>query len=223
MGKNEEKIENDRLTLLEMGFLTELEKLDRKRGAVELISKKFGFVHSKVSRFFKSCVERGLLTEELKFTEKGQRILEWNQALEKDIRNYLLRTGVTRGINEMTKALFENVDYEILRVTIASYPKIEADVSMNHREVATDVRSIMSKGRHMVRIGLFQQSADRKARRSMEESALGKYAWLVYNDEESYLELTFKEMTATSRLTGKMMTGRLTSLKYLSAGVVHSA
>ena len=70
-----EKIENGRLTLNQVKYLTLLDKLEQKRGAVQNIADQCGVRHPTVSRFFKACVEKGYLTESYAFTEKGRRIL----------------------------------------------------------------------------------------------------------------------------------------------------
>lgn len=180
-------------------------------------------VHSKVSRFFKSCVEKGYLTQEFKFTEKGRRLLEWNRRLEKDIKSYLIRTGAKEGIDDLARALFEHADYEILEKTIAEYPRIQADASKNQKTMVTDVRDVLSYGRHPVRIAIFQTDTEGETKKSMADRGFERYAWLVYEEKESYLELVTKEMHAISRVNGKRMTGRLESLKYLDAGMVQNA
>ena len=214
---------DERITIEQLGFLSELERYGKKRGAVETISKKFGLVHSKVSRFFKSCVQNEILTEDFKFTEKGRNILAWNKKLERDIRNYLLKTGAIEGIDSLTKALFENADYEALYKMVSDKPKIETDISRIQKAVATDITSVISRGRHKIRIGIFHRNEEHKVKRSMAERGFEKYAWLVYEEDECYIELIVKEMSATSRLCGKLMTGHLSSLKYLDTGTVRVA
>mgnify|MGYP003103479825 CR=1 FL=1 len=61
--KEEYKIEN--LTMLQILYLIELNKLEKKKGAVRMIAAKCGVNHSQVSRFFKKCIEEGELTESL--------------------------------------------------------------------------------------------------------------------------------------------------------------
>lgn len=50
-----------------------------------------------------------------------------------------------------------------------------------------------------------------------------RMAKIVHNQEESYLELTVKEMHAMSRVDGRDMAGHLASLKYLSHGSLKMA
>ena len=96
-----------------------LEKLEQKRGAVQNIADQCGVRHPTVSRFFKVCVEKGYLTENYAFTEKGRRILEWNQKLEQGVREYLVTIGVNEGIDDFVRGMMENVDYNILEKTIS--------------------------------------------------------------------------------------------------------
>ncbi len=215
--------ENERFSIEQIRFLTELEKLDKKRGAVEMISKKFGFSHSKISRFFKSCVEKEYLTSDLKTTEKGKRLLEWNQHLEQDVRKYLIRMGVKDGLDNLTKALYENADYEILEKTIAEYPRIQGNISKIQKTVVTDVREVLDCGRHKVQIAIFQSNSDEGLKKSMADRGFERYAWLVYEEDKSFLELELKNMHALSRVNGRDMVGHLASLKYLEAGIVQNA
>lgn len=96
-----------------------LDKLEQKRGAVQNIADQCGVRHPTVSRFFKVCVEKGYLTENYAFTEKGRRILEWNQKLEQGVREYLVTIGVNEGIDDFVRGMMENVDYNILEKTIS--------------------------------------------------------------------------------------------------------
>ena len=58
MGRKEEyKIEN--LTMLQIQYLIELNKLEKKKGAVRMIAAKCGVNHSQVSRFFKNASKKG--------------------------------------------------------------------------------------------------------------------------------------------------------------------
>ena len=97
--KEDYKIEN--LTMLQIQYLIELNKLEKKKGAVRMIAAKCGVNHSQVSRFFKKCIEEGELTESLDFTENGKRKLDWRCKIMRDVRDYLERSGITEGTEEV--------------------------------------------------------------------------------------------------------------------------
>ena len=96
--KEEYKIEN--LTMLQILYLIELNKLEKKKGAVRMIAAKCGVNHSQVSRFFKKCIEEGELTESLDFTENGKRKLNWRCKIIQDVCDYLERSGITEETEE---------------------------------------------------------------------------------------------------------------------------
>lgn len=219
----EEKIKSGRLLTQQVRYLTELDKLEKKRGAVQSISEKCEVTHSTVSRFFKSCVEKGYLTDKLEFTQKGRRILEWNQKLEKNVRNYLTNIGIKEGIDDFVKGLVENVDSNVLEKTISTRPVIGSGLEMQKSTLITDISSIIDYGRHLVHISIFQIHMEKRLQKSMADRGFERYGLLVHNKNESYLELTVKEMHAISRINGQNMTGHLSALKYIHHGTVQNA
>ena len=63
-------------TLQQLRYLTELEKEDNTRGMIARIAEKCQVSTAPVSRYLKSCCEKGLLTEDYRFTKKGQAWIE---------------------------------------------------------------------------------------------------------------------------------------------------
>ena len=63
-------------SLLQITYLTTLEKTEKKRGCVGQVADICGVSHGPVSRFFKECVSYGYLTEQYEFTETGIRALQ---------------------------------------------------------------------------------------------------------------------------------------------------
>ena len=55
-------------TLQQLRYLTELEKEDNTRGMIARIAEKCQVSTAPVSRYLKSCCEKGLLTEDYRFT-----------------------------------------------------------------------------------------------------------------------------------------------------------
>ena len=122
--------------------------------------------------------------------------------------------------DNLTKALYENADYEILEKTIAEYPRIQGNISKIQKTVVTDVREVLDYGRHKVEIAIFRSNSDKGLKKFMADRGFERYAWLVYEENESYLEL--KNMHAVSRISGRDMVGHLAFLKYLEAGIVQN-
>lgn len=156
MGRKEEyKIEN--LTMLQIQYLIELNKLEKKKGAVRMIAAKCGVNHSQVSRFFKKCIEEGELTESLDFTENGKRKLDWRCKMMRDVRDYLERSGITEGTEEVLKGMIENIDYIQLEKLVKSDRRMNPETKMRKREdVITDIRDILEYGNHEVAVTILQ-------------------------------------------------------------------
>ncbi len=222
----DEKIEIGKLSFHQVKYLTLLDASEQKRGIVQQIADRCGVKHPSVSRFFKSCIESGYLREDLTLTEKGRRILAWNQKLEGEVREYLADLGVDEGIDDFTKGILENVDYNIIEKVISKRAVIS-----NHRKmqkalpVATDISDIIDPGEHQVCISFFRANPMEQVQKSMADRGFERMGRIVHHPgkEESYLELTVKEMHAISRVDGQDMSGHLSSLKYLSQGSLKTA
>lgn len=129
--KEEYKIEN--LTMLQILYLIELNKLEKKKGAVRMIAAKCGVNHSQVSRFFKKCIEEGELTESLDFTENGKRKLNWRCKIIQDVCDYLERSGITEETEEVLKGMIENIDYIQLEKLVKSDRRTNPETKMRKR------------------------------------------------------------------------------------------
>lgn len=220
----EEKIEIGKLSFNQVRYLDLLDKCEQKRGAVQQIADRCGVKHPTVSRFFKSCMEQGYLKEDLTLTEKGRRILVWNQNLEKEVREYFADLGVDEGIDDFTRGILENVDYNIIEKVISKRAVISSRRKMRKASpVVTNISDIIDPGEHEVCISLFRVNPMERAQKSMADRGFERKAKIVHNQEESYLELTVKEMHAVSRVDGHDMAGHLSSLKYLSHGSLKMA
>ena len=72
MAKGDNWRRNDIPTMQMLKFLMELEKIDVKKGRGVAVAAACGAHHGSVSRYFKICREKGILTENLEFTGKGK-------------------------------------------------------------------------------------------------------------------------------------------------------
>ena len=68
MEKGEHLKRQNRPTMLQLQYLQRLSKVEKKRGAQGSIAEYYSVNRSTVNRYFKSCIERGILTESLEFT-----------------------------------------------------------------------------------------------------------------------------------------------------------
>lgn len=98
-------------SLLQIQYLMELEKIGWKRGAVMEIAEKCGVSHPAVSRYLKSCCEKGILNEKYEFTVSGKMMLERYRKLLGETEKYLTRIGIAQEEQKETlRKLIENLD-----------------------------------------------------------------------------------------------------------------
>lgn len=207
----------EKLTLLQIQYLTELEKIEKRRGTVGAVAAKCGVKHPTVSRFFKSCIENGYLTEDLTFTEKGEKMLRWHQKVQKDVREYLERSGISDGIDDVLKGMIENIDYKRLEELTKSHMRINKGIRMKKEpSPITNIEELIEYGNHEVPVTIMQIDG---SGRSMAEHGFAHTGMVKRNKRGCYLELTIKEMYAVSRINGREMTGHLSCLKYLQGDV----
>ena len=76
MEKGEHLKRQNRPTMLQLQYLQGLSRVEKKRGAQGSIAESYGVNRSTVNRYFKNCIERGILTESLEFTPVGEEWLE---------------------------------------------------------------------------------------------------------------------------------------------------
>lgn len=72
MEKGEHLKRQNRPTMLQLQYLQRLSRVEKKRGAQGSIAESYGVNRSTVNRYFKNCIERGILTESLEFTAAGK-------------------------------------------------------------------------------------------------------------------------------------------------------
>ena len=204
-------VEINHLTVLQIQYLTELEQLEKGRGTIGAVAAKCGVKHPTVSRFFKSCIEKGYLTESLEFTDKGKKMLRWHQKVQKDVREYLERSGITEGIDDVLKGMIENIDYRRLEELTKSHMRINKEIQM----LKSAVDYLYKEGASDIYYFCTGKDKTDGSRRSMAENGFEPLGIVKRNKRGCYLELTIREMHAVSRINGKQMKGHLTCLKYL--------
>lgn len=215
--ENKQKIKIENLTMLQIQYLTELNQLEKKKGAVRTIAAKCGVNHSQVSRFFKKCIEEGELTENLDFTENGKRKLDWHCKMIRDVRDYLERSGIKDQTDEVLKGMIENIDYTHLEKLVKSDRRTNRETQMiKNQDIITDIREVLEYGNYEVAVTILQHDG---AKRSMADRGFEPIAIIKYNKRGCYLELMIREMDAVSRVNGEDMFGHLASLKYLHQGM----
>lgn len=122
----------------------------KNRGVQGSIAERCGVYRSTVNRYFKSCVEKGILTEELEFTDAGKEWLERYSNLYENLQKYLEEIGGRPDeIEENIDVLVENIDIHMLELMINAH---------------AEKKSVYKKKREQTGSGNTEQSAEmRKA------------------------------------------------------------
>ena len=217
MEKGEHLKRQNRPTMLQLKYLQGLSRVEKKRGAQGSIAEYYNVNRSTVNRYFKNCIERGILTETLEFTVEGQEWLGRYVKLYENLQKYLEEIGARpEEIEETIDVMVEDIDIHMLELMINAHAEKKSVYKRRENDLDQEIQNNLQKcERHPVVFRLYRmnkksgESRDSMAMRGFEETAE-----IVQNHGESYLELKLKEMTAHSRANGKVMAGRLKTLKY---------
>ena len=191
--------------------------MEKKRGAQGSIAEYYNVNRSTVNRFFKNCIERGILTEALEFTVEGQEWLDRYVRLYENLQKYLEEIGARpEEIEETIDVMVEDIDIHMLELMINAHAEKKSVYKRKENELDQEIQNNLQKcERHPVVFRLYRmnkkpgQSRDSMAMRGFEETAE-----IVQDKGESYLELKVKDMSAHSRVSGETMVGKLKTLKY---------
>ena len=217
MEKGEHLKRQNRPTMLQLKYLQGLSRVEKKRGAQGSIAEYYNVNRSTVNRFFKNCIERGILTEALEFTVEGQEWLDRYVRLYENLQKYLEEIGARpEEIEETIDVMVEDIDIHMLELMINAHAEKKSVYKRKENELDQEIQNNLPKcERHPVVFRLYRmnkkpgQSRDSMAMRGFEETAE-----IVQDKGESYLELKVKDMSAHSRVSGETMVGKLKTLKY---------
>lgn len=226
MEKGEHLKRQNRPTMLQLKYLQGLSRVEKKRGAQGSIAEYYNVNRSTVNRFFKNCIERGILTEALEFTAEGQEWLERYVKLYENLQKYLEEIGARpEEIEETIDVMVEDIDIHMLELMINAHAEKKSVYKRKENELDQEIQNNLQKcERHPVVFRLYRmnkkpgQSRDSMAMRGFEETAE-----IVQDKGESYLELKVKDMSAHSRVSGETMVGKLKTLKYEHDEVLETA
>lgn len=226
MEKGEHLKRQNRPTMLQLKYLQGLSRVEKKRGAQGSIAEYYNVNRSTVNRFFKNCIERGILTEALEFTAEGQEWLDRYVKLYENLQKYLEEIGARpEEIEETIDVMVEDIDIHMLELMINAHAEKKSVYKRKENELDQEIQNNLQKcERHPVVFRLYRmnkkpgQSRDSMAMRGFEETAE-----IVQDKGESYLELKVKDMSAHSRVSGETMVGKLKTLKYEHDEVLETA
>lgn len=217
MEKGEHLKRQNRPTMLQLKYLQGLSRVEKKRGVQGSIAEYYNVNLSTVNRYFKNCIERGILTETLEFTVEGQEWLGRYVELYENLQKYLEEIGARpEEIEKTIDVMVEDIDIHMLELMINAHAEKKSVYKRRENELDQEIQNNLQKcERHPVVFRLYRMNKKSgKSRDSMAMRGFEETAEIVQNHGESYLELKLKEMTAHSRANGKVMAGRLKTLKY---------
>ncbi len=226
MEKGEHLKRQNRPTMLQLQYLQGLSRVEKKRGAQGSIAESYGVNRSTVNRYFKNCIERGILTEGLEFTATGAEWLERYTKLYENLQNYLKEIGARPDeVDETLDVMVENIDIHMLEMMINAQTEKKSIYKKKENELDREIQNNLQKvERHPVVFRLYRMNKKLgQDRGSMAMRGFEDIAEIVQENGESYLELKLKEMAAHSRVSGEMMAGKLKTLKYQHNEVLEEA
>ena len=223
MEKGEHLKRQNRPTMLQLRYLTDLKHIGKKRGAQKNIAERCGVYSSTVNRYFKSCMEKGILTDELDFTIEGEEWLNRYTSLYENLLTYLQEIGGTKAeADETSELLVENVDIHMLELMIMDHDQKKTVYARADNHLDKEIQNNLQKcERHPVVFRLYR--VNKKPGQSRDSMAMGGFeeiAEIVQDGDRSYLELKLKDMTGLSRVSGETMIGHLKTLKYEHEGIL---
>ena len=125
MEKGEHLKRQNRPTMLQLQYLQRLSRVEKKRGAQGSIAESYGVNRSTVNRYFKNCIERGILTESLEFTAAGEEWLERYTKLYENLEKYRLNHKFC-GISDSSRS------------SVGSY-RIASERNIRHQDIRIPV------------------------------------------------------------------------------------
>lgn len=226
MEKGEHLKRQNRPTMLQLKYLQGLSRVEKKRGAQGSIAEYYNVNRSTVNRFFKNCIERGILTEALEFTVEGQEWLDRYVRLYENLQKYLEEIGARpEEIEETIDVMVEDIDIHMLELMINAHAEKKSVYKRKENELDQEIQNNLQKcERHPVVFRLYRMNKKpRQSRDSMAMRGFEETAEIVQDKGESYLELKVKDMSAHSRVSGETMVGKLKTLKYEHDEVLETA
>ena len=125
-------------TLQQLRYLTELEKEDNTRGMIARIAEKCQVSTAPVSRYLKSCCEKGLLTD-YRFTKEGQAWIENYKRILKELPSYFRSIGIPEAqLEANVRDMVENISCYTISTMLTNYKRMQSSHVREKRERLTE-------------------------------------------------------------------------------------
>lgn len=213
-------------TLQQLRYLTELEKEDNTRGMIARIAEKCQVSTAPVSRYLKSCCEKGLLTEDYRFTKEGQAWIENYKRILKELPSYFRSIGIPEAqLEANVRDMVENISCYTISTMLTNYKRMQSSHVREKRERLTEqfLREMLPEKIECPVYFMLYRNKEGKMALSMADQGFEKPATLKHNRRGSWLILKRKEMQGFSRINREKMSGHLDTLKYDQEGTLIQA
>ncbi|MBO5372629.1 MAG: hypothetical protein J6A75_07910 [Lachnospiraceae bacterium] len=112
-------------TIQQVKYLMELEKMQGGRGMIAQIAANCHVNAASVSRYLKSCCEKGMLTKDYSLTAAGKMWLSNYKRIIEELYAYFRHIGIRESqIEENVKDMVENVGCYTLSTMLANHQKM---------------------------------------------------------------------------------------------------
>ncbi|MDY3052554.1 MAG: hypothetical protein SOR89_05225 [Ndongobacter sp.] len=209
-----------RPTLLQIRYMEELDGLSKKYGVVSEVARRCQVNHAAVSRFLKKCREEGYLDSEYNLTKMGTLWLNKYVAIREGLFTCFLQMHLTEAEAwENVRMMIESMDLYALNLLLQRLNRTGQGPAAEPLEYRQDLNpsASLEHGNFSIdfRVFRFECKAGKRRSLSMADQGFEKPGLLHSGVRSTYLELTLREIRAHSRLTGILLSGHLSSLKYM--------
>ena len=182
------------------------------------IGRKMQVNRSTISRCFKKYREEGFLKEK-DFTKKGKEFLEYYKAIEKDLYQYFASIGINEAQQkQVVTGMFDTADIDTIQKLCQKekmhlkYENIGKNDSKEITKITDqELKNYIKEGTYKVPFSIYRQGKDWRSL-SMADNGFQKPAYLYFENDKKYLELTTKEMKAMTK-GGALLSGHIQTVK----------
>ena len=214
-----------RPSLLQIRYLIELKKLQPvKRGFQVVIAERCHVSRPGINKSLKKAIEQGLITQYYTFTDYGEEWIKSYENLIGRLEKYLDDIAIPESEREKhIRMMVEDMDPFLVESILSAHEELVKPQNRKYKSLMKDFEYSIEEGEHLpVRIVVYRMTRRKNGESpfSMGNRAFDSTAELTKENGDAYLLLQPCEMQARSRLDGKIMIGKIRSLKYEYNGVL---
>ena len=205
--------------MMQIRCLQELKRLQPVgRGFQVVIAERCHISAPGINKSLKKAIEQGLITKYYTFTEYGEQWLGVYGHLVERLERYLEEIQIPESEKEKhIRMMVEDMDPFLLESILSANERKVKPGDRKYKSLMEEVDCNIGENSGIrVRIAVYRMDRRKNGRDafSMGNRAFEPEAQLMKRDGMDYLILRIREMEARSRIDGREMTGRISSLKY---------